>query len=111
MDNKSGKIIPGRKALMRELSLFSEEDDKPKVSPQLQLAILQYLNTGEQLLYSYFDYNKRVLFQKIFIPQLLRYVQKCTQRVATLPHDWHHKVSSPIKVHQNIQSFVQYKVI
>lgn len=47
VDNKSGKVIPGRKTLMRELSLFSEEEDKPKVSPQLQLAILQYLNTGE----------------------------------------------------------------
>lgn len=46
VDNKSGKIIPGRKTLMRELSLFSEDEDKPKVSPQLQLAILQYLITG-----------------------------------------------------------------
>ena len=59
VDNKSGKVIPGRKTLMRELSLFSEEEDKPKVSPQLQLAILQYLNTGEQThlqLYSYLFY-------------------------------------------------------
>ena len=47
VDNKSGKVIPGRKkALMRELSLFSDEEDQPKVSQQLQLAILQYLNTG-----------------------------------------------------------------
>lgn len=59
VDNKSGKVIPGRKTLMRELSLFSEEEDMPKVSPQLQLAILQYLNTGEQTdlqLYSYLFY-------------------------------------------------------
>lgn len=59
VDNKSGKVIPGRKTLMRELSLFSEEEDKPKVSPQLQLAILQYLNTGEQThlqLYRYLFY-------------------------------------------------------
>ena len=48
MDNKSGKVIPGRKkTLMRELSLFTEDEDQPKVSHQLQLAILQYLNTGK----------------------------------------------------------------
>ena len=47
VDNKSGKVIPGRKKnLMRELSLFSDEEDQPKVSQQLQLAIMQYLNTG-----------------------------------------------------------------
>lgn len=46
-DNKSGKVIPGRKkTLMRELSLFSDEEDQPKVSQQLQLAIMQYLNTA-----------------------------------------------------------------
>lgn len=48
MDNKSGQVIPGRKGLMKDLSLFSEEQDKPKVSPQLQLAILQYLATGKK---------------------------------------------------------------
>ena len=52
MDNKSGKVIPGRKTLMRELSLFTEDEDKPKVSPQLQLAILQYLNTGNSTQFS-----------------------------------------------------------
>ncbi|XP_068746703.1 metal transporter CNNM2-like [Montipora capricornis] len=47
LDNKSGKVIPGRKkTLMRELSLFTEDEDQPKVSHQLQLAILQYLNTA-----------------------------------------------------------------
>ena len=51
MDNKSGKVIPGRKGLMKNLSLFSEEQDKPKISPQLQLAILQYLATGEKCVF------------------------------------------------------------
>ena len=49
MDNKSGQVIPGRKGLMKDLSLFSEEPEKPKVSPQMQLAILQYLATGNKL--------------------------------------------------------------
>lgn len=49
MDNKSGQVIPGRKGLMKDLSLFSGEQEKPKVSPQMQLAILQYLATGNKL--------------------------------------------------------------
>ena len=52
MDNKSGQVIPGRNVLMRNLSLFSEEQDKPKVSPQMQLAIVQYLATGNKLTFS-----------------------------------------------------------
>ena len=41
----------------------------------------------------------------------LRYVQKCRHRGATLLHDWHHKVSSPIKVHQNTRNYVTYEVM
>ena len=56
VDNKSGKVIPGRKKnLMRELSLFSDEEDQPKVSQQLQLAIMQYLNTGNSSCNDYIE--------------------------------------------------------
>ena len=44
---------------MKDLSLFSEEQDKPKVSPQMQLAILQYLATGKIL--ALFFIMKRIL--------------------------------------------------
>ena len=45
VDNKSRQVIQGRKGPV-DLSFFTEEQQKPKVSPQLQLAILQYLTTG-----------------------------------------------------------------
>ena len=65
MDNKSGQVIPGRKGLMKDLSLFSEEQDKPKVSPQMQLAILQYLATGKIL--ALFFIMKRI-FMLVTLP-------------------------------------------
>ena len=45
MDNKSGKEIPGRRAL-KDFSEFAKDDVKPKVSSQHALAVYQYLSTG-----------------------------------------------------------------
>ena len=46
VDNKSGEVVPGRKKTMKDFALFSAEQDKPKMSAQLSLAVFQYLSAG-----------------------------------------------------------------
>ena len=46
VDNKSGEVVPGRKKTMKDFALFSTEQDKPKMSAQLSLAVFQYLSAG-----------------------------------------------------------------
>ena len=45
VDNKSGKKIPGRRA-MKDFTDFAKEEDRPKVSSQHALAVYQFLSTG-----------------------------------------------------------------
>ena len=52
-----------------------------------------------------------ILFKGDRLQIIVRYVQKCRHRAATLLHYWHHKVSSPIKVHQNTRNFVTYEIM
>ncbi|EDO48694.1 predicted protein [Nematostella vectensis] len=43
LDNKSGKVVPGRKP---DFAFFSQDRERVKISPQLALAVFQYLSTA-----------------------------------------------------------------